>query len=107
MCSRQDESGLQPITAPEPDRLLAVVELPFPLPKRNRLHRMNPYLEGKLRQWLHNAVSACIASTHTDRTGQTQMAFRLKRSWMELYGGEYFKMIRPRSSDRSRSSRTK
>lgn len=76
------------------------IVLPYPLPTWNRVLAMHHWERKKLRDWIHASISA-LSATGDGTT--TPMEYRLKPSWMALYGEDYYQMIRPSTSGKSRS----
>jgi hypothetical protein len=78
--------------------------LPFPLPTWNRILAMHPWQRKALRDWIHRAVSICIQ----DGTGSPIRTVSVERlQSMGLSIQDYYAMIRPNTSNRSRSPRKK
>jgi len=72
--------------------------LPYPLPTWNRLLAMEPFKRKRLRNWIHASILQLSA---IENASTIQTVYLLRQRWMELYGPEYYQMIRPKKLDRS------
>ena len=80
------------------------IVLPFPLPTWNRLLAMNRWERKRCRDWIHRAVSICIAEDTDSLTSTTSPR---KQLLMLSCAAEYLPMIRPKSSKKSRKRKKK
>ena len=80
------------------------IVLPFPLVTWNRLLAMNQWERKKYRDWIHRAVSTL---SHTDTALLTPMVSAQRLQSMGLSMREYYAMIRPSSSRKSRTRRSR
>lgn len=80
------------------------IVLPFPLITWNRLLAMNQWERKKYRDWIHRAMSICI---HEGIGSQIRMVSAGKLQLMGLSIADYYRMIRPSSSQRSATPKKK
>ncbi len=75
-------------------KLYLRIILPFRLPTWNSLLAMNHWERKKVRDWIKNAISKCIA----EGSGlQTSMVSVLRLRLTDLSKQEYLKMIQPKA----------
>jgi hypothetical protein len=98
------ERGLTEVEEEGQKKTHLTIILPFPLPTWNRVLAMHPMERKKLRDWLHHAVSI---STQSGNGSQMQTECVENMSLMGLSMPEYYQMIRPSTSRKSRTRKRK
>jgi hypothetical protein len=81
-----------------------VIELPFPMPTWNRVLAMQHFQRAKMRTLLHRLVSIYIP---LERASLIPMASVINTQSTSLLIAELLKMIRPSTSSKSRSAKSK